>query len=90
MPLGRGHAAEVGLVPHPAGLGERELAEEEERRARRRGDPVRVAPTGVEQGVVVDDRAAVGQIEELGLQLERAQLLEQTFLLPGDVPKRGR
>ena len=70
------HPTDAGWqIEHALALEDRELAEEEERFARRGGDPVRVAAAGVE---IRDGRclgSLAGRLREEVLDLERAQAL---------------
>ena len=77
------HAADagVGLVPGPFRLAERELAHQEERLARRHGNPVRIAAARVEHGDRARLRRFVGDLDQLVLQLEGAQLAEVQALV---------
>ncbi len=71
-----GHAAHARRqVEHALALGDRELAEQEERLARLGGDPVRVAATGVQVGERRFLRGLRRHLGEEVLDLERAQLL---------------
>ena len=88
--LGR-HAAEILVFPHALRLGERELAEQEERRARRGGDPVRIAAAGVHHLVRARHlRALAGDLDQLVLELERAQAFELALLRAAHVARPGR
>jgi hypothetical protein len=73
-PVLRGHAAHARRqVHHPSRLGHRELAQEEEALARGGGDPVRVAAPGVEEHVRGFLGLRLGELDQLVLDLERAQ-----------------
>ena len=89
MPARSGMPAEVGLVPHAARFAERERAEQEERGAGCRRDPVRVAAPGVEHAGGVGVRGRRRDLQQPGLQLERAELGELPLLGPGGVRHRA-
>jgi hypothetical protein len=75
-PLGLRHAAQPGrMLHHPLALGDGELPEQEEAVARRRGDPVGIPPAGVEERRLRDPRGLLGQLDQLVLDLERAERL---------------
>ena len=77
MPLGLRHAADPGgMIHHPLALGDGELAEEEEALARRGGDPVGIAAAGVQERGLRGPRRLLGQLDQLVLDLERAQSFE--------------
>jgi hypothetical protein len=69
------HAAETALVHHALALGNRELPEQEEPLARRGRNPVRVAAPRVEECVGRLPGGGLGQLDQLVLDLERAEPL---------------
>ena len=75
--LSRGHAAEAGrMLHHPLALGDRELAEQKEALARGGGDPIGVAAPGVEERRLRGAGRLLRELDQLVLDLERAQGLE--------------
>src|ERR1043166_8061313 len=71
------HAADAGWVLHHAlAFRDGELAEQEKPFPRRGGDPVGIAAAGVEKGGLRRPRRALGELDQLVLDLERAQGLE--------------
>jgi hypothetical protein len=81
MPRALRHAADARRqVQHALALGDRELAQQEERLARLGGDPVGIAPAGIQVG---NRRGGSPRCRCLGqeiLDLERAQALVFTQL----------
>jgi hypothetical protein len=71
------HATDPGAYfHHPLAFEDGELAEQEEAFARRGGDPVGVAPSGVEEGRLRGLGGLLRQAPQLVLDLERAQGFE--------------
>jgi hypothetical protein len=70
--VGTRHAANAGRQVHdPPALGDRKLAEQEEAVARRGGDPVGVAATGIEERGLGRPGGLLGEGDQLVLDLER-------------------
>src|SRR5881409_1495413 len=64
------------MLRHPLALGDRELAEQKEALARGGGDPVGVAAPGVEERRLRGAGRLLRELDQLVLDLERAQGLE--------------
>src|SRR5881397_1713632 len=64
------------MLHHPLALGDRELAEQKEALARGGGDPVGVAAPGVEERRLRGAGCLLRELDQLVLDLERAQGLE--------------
>src|SRR5581483_2988727 len=69
------HAADARQVEHAFAFGEREIAEREKRFARRGGDPVRIAPAGVEHGGRGFLGGGAGERDQAVLDFKGAQLI---------------
>src|SRR5262249_46529130 len=65
-----------GMLHHPLAFGDGELSEQKKALARGGGDPVRVATAGVQECRLRSLGGLFGEVDELVLDLERAQRLE--------------
>src|SRR5262249_26865312 len=72
-----GHAADArGMLHHPLAFDDGELPEQEEAFTRRGGYPVWIAASGVQERRLRPLRGPLCQVDQLVLDLERAQRLE--------------
>ena len=64
------------MLHHPLAFGNRKLAEQEEALAGGGGDPVGIAATGIQKGRLRSLRSLLGELDQLVLDLERAERFE--------------